>query len=69
MKTYQQFQEDIDEIIKGGLTTFIQKNRNVKVGDFINPDKRKKTLDKVKKRGKNTLADTLSSLSNELKNK
>ena len=67
MKTYQQFQEDIDEIIKGGLTTFIQKNRNVRVGDFINPDKRKKTLDKVKRRGKNTLADTLGSLSNELK--
>ena len=67
MKTYQQFQEDIDEIIKSGLTTFIQKNRNVSVGDFINPDKRKKTLDKVKKRGKNTLADTLGSLSNELK--
>ena len=69
MKTYQQFQEDIDKIIKGGITTFIQKNRNVKVGDFINPDKRKTTIDKVKKRGKNTLADTLSSLSNELKNK
>ena len=67
MKTYQQFQEDIDDIIKGGLTTFIKKNRNVSVGDFINPDKRKKTLDKVKKRGKNTLADTLGSLSNELK--
>ena len=67
MKTYQQFQEDIDEIIKNGLTTFIQKNRNVSVDDFINPDKRKKTLDKVKRRGKNTLADTLGSLSNELK--
>ena len=66
MKTYQQFQEDIEKIIKGGLTTFINKNKNVSVGDFINPDKRKKTLDKVKKRGKNTLADTLSSLSNEL---
>ncbi len=67
MKTFQQFQEDIDEIIKGGLTTFIKKNKNVSVGDFINPDKRKETLDKVKKRGKNTLADTLGSLSNELK--
>ena len=67
MKTYQQFQEDIDEIIKGGLTTFIKKNKNVSVGDFINPDKRKETLDKVKKRGKNTIADTLGSLSNELK--
>ena len=67
MKTYQQFQEDIDEIIKGGLTTFIKKNKNVSVGDFINPDKRKETLDKVKKRGKNTIADTLGSLSKELK--
>ena len=67
MKTFQQFQEDIDEIIKGGLTTFIKKNKNVSVGDFINPDKRKETLDKVKKRGKNTLANTLGSLSNELK--
>ena len=67
MKTYQQFQEDIDEIIKGGLTNFIKKNKNVSVGDFINPDKRKETLDKVKKRGKNTLADPLGSLSNELK--
>jgi len=66
MKTFQQFQEDIEKIIKGGLTTFIQKNRNVSVGDFINPDKRKKTLDKVKKRGKNTLANTLTSISNEL---
>ena len=67
MKTFQDFQEDIDDIIKGGFTTFIQKNRNVKVGDFIEPNKRKKTLDKVKKRGKNTIADTLGSLSNELK--
>ncbi len=67
MKTFQQFQEDIDEIIKGGLTTFIKKNKNVRVGDFINPDTRKETLAKVKKRGKNTLADTLGSLSNELK--
>ena len=67
MKTFQNFQEDIDDIIKGGFTTFIQKNRNVKVGDFIDPNKRKKTLDKVKKRGKNTFADTLDSLSKELK--
>jgi len=67
MKTFQQFQEDIDDIIKGGITSFINKNKNVKVGDFINPDKRKKTIDKVKNRGKNTLADTLGSLSRELK--
>ena len=67
MKTFQDFQEDIDDIIKGGFTTFIQKNRNVKVGDFIDTNKRKKTLDKVKKRVKNTFADTLDSLSNELK--
>tara|TARA_B100000427_G_scaffold298385_1_gene279367 strand:+ start:41 stop:247 length:207 start_codon:yes stop_codon:yes gene_type:complete len=67
MKTYQQFQEDIDEIIKGGITTFINKNKNVSVGDFINPNTRKKTLKKVTKRGKNTFADTLSSLSKELK--
>ena len=67
MKTYQQFQEDIDEIIKGGITTFMQKNRNVKVGDFINPDKRKKTIDKVKKRGKNVLGSTLGALGDELK--
>ena len=66
MKTYQQFQEDIEKIIKGGLTDFINKNSNVKVGDFINPDKREKTLAKVKKRGKNTLANTLTSISNEL---
>ena len=45
----------------------LKKNKNVSVGDFINPDKRKETLDKVKKRGKNTIADTLGSLSNELK--
>ena len=66
MKTYQQFQEDIEKIIKGGFTTFINKNKNVSVGDFINPDKREKTLAKVKKRGKNTLANTLTSISNEL---
>ena len=67
MKTFQDFQENIDDIIKGGLTDFINKNSNVKVGDFIDPNKRKKTLDKVKKRGKNTFADTLDSLSKELK--
>ena len=66
MKTFQQFQEDIEKIIKGGLTTFINKNKNVSVGDLINPDKREKTLAKVKKRGKNTLANTLTSISNEL---
>ena len=67
MKTFQQFQEDIDTIIKGGITNFIKKNKNVKVGDFINPEKRKETIEKVKNRGKNTLADTLGSLSQELK--
>ena len=67
MKTFQDFQEDIDDIIKGGFTTFIQKNRNVKVGDFIDPNKRKKTLDKVKKRGKNVLGSTLGALGDELK--
>ena len=67
MKTFQQFQEDIDDIIKGGITTFINKNKNIKVGDFINPENRKKTIEKVKTRGKNTLADTLGSLSQELK--
>ena len=67
MKTFQQFQEDIDAIIKSGITNFIDKNKNVKVGDFINPEKRKKTIEKVKNRGKNTLADTLGSLSQELK--
>ena len=67
MKTFQQFQEDIDAIIKSGITNFIDKNKNVKVGDFINPEKRKETIEKVKNRGKNTLADTLGSLSQELK--
>ncbi len=36
-------------------------------GDFTNPDKRDKTIDKVKKRGKNVLGNTLGAISNELK--
>ena len=67
MKTFKQFNEEISDIIKGGITTFLDKNKNLKLGDFTNPNKRDKTIDKVKKRGKNVLGNTLGALSNELK--
>ncbi len=67
MKTFKQFNEEIGDIIKGGINTFLDKNKNLKLGDFTNPDKRDKTIDKVKKRGKNVLSNTLGAISNELK--
>ena len=66
MKTFKQFNEEISDIIKGGITTFLDKNKNLKLGDFTNPKKRDKTIDKVKQRGKNVLGNTLGALSNEL---
>ena len=69
MKTFNQFNEDVEKIIKGGISTFMSKNKNVKVGDFIDPKKREKTINKVKERGKSVLGNTLSSLGDHLKNK
>jgi len=69
MKTFKQFNEQVSDIIKAGMTTFLSKNKNVKVGDFINPEKREKTIGKIKERGKSVLGNTLSKLGDELKNK
>ena len=69
MKTFQQFNEDVNEIIKGGISTFLNKNKNIKVGDFLDKNKRTKTVEKVRERGKGVLGDTLSQLGNHLKNK
>jgi len=69
MKTFQQFNEDVEEIIKGGISSFLNKNRNIKVGDFLDKNKRTKTVEKVRERGKGVLGDTLSQLGNHLKNK
>jgi len=69
MKTFKQFNEEVSDIIKGGISSFLSKNKNVKVGDFINPEKRDKTIDKIKSRGRNVLSNTLSKLGDELKNK
>ncbi len=69
MKTFQQFNEDVEEIIKGGISSFLNKNKNIKVGDFLDKDKRTKTVDKIRNRGKGALGDTLTQLGNHLKNK
>ena len=66
MKTFKQFNEEVSDIIKGGISSFLNKNKNVKVGDFINPEKRAKTIDKIKSRGKNVLSNTLSKLGDEI---
>ena len=34
MKTFKQFNEEISDIIKGGITTFLDKNKNLKLGEF-----------------------------------
>ena len=47
MKTFKQFNEEVSDIIKGGVTTFLDKNKNLKLGDFINPDKRDKTIENI----------------------
>ena len=67
MKTFKQFNEELGDIIKGGFTDFLNQNKNVKLGDITNPNKRDKTIDKVKKRGKNVAADTLGAISDYLK--
>ena len=66
MKSFKQFNEEISDIIKGGITDFLNQNKNVKLGDITNPNKRDKTIDKVKKRGKNVLGNTLSAIGSEL---
>ena len=67
MKTFKQFNEELSDIVKGGINTFLNQNKNVKLGDITNPDKRDKTIDKVKKRGKNVAADTLGAISDYLR--
>jgi len=69
MKTFQQFNEDVEEIIKGGISSFLNKNKNIKVGDFLDKDKRTKTVDKIRNRGKGVLGNTLTQLGDHLKNK
>ena len=66
MKTFQKFNEDVETIIKGGISTFLNKNKNIKVGDFLDKDKRPKTVDKIRNRGKNVLGSTLSQLGDHL---
>ena len=67
MKTFKQFNEDLGDIVKGGFNTFLDQNKNVKLGDFLDPKKRGKTVDKIKKRAKNVSADTLGAASDYLK--
>ena len=67
MKTFKQFNEDLGDIVKGGISTFLDQNKNVKLGDITNPNKRDKTINKVKKSGKNVAADTLGAISDYLK--
>ena len=69
MKTFKQFNEEVKDIIKGGITTFLNKNKNVSVRDFIDPEKRTKTMRKIKERGLNVFGNTLNQLGNEFKNK
>jgi len=66
MKTFQKFNEDVETIIKGGISTFLNKNKNIKVGDFLDKNKRTKTVDKIKTRGKGVLGNTLSQLGDHL---
>ena len=66
MKTFKQFNEEVRDIIKGGISTFLNKNKNVSVGDFINPEKRAETIENIKSRGKKVLSKTLSKLGNEI---
>ncbi len=71
MKTYIQFQEDLNKsintAIKTGVTSFLDKNKNVSVGDFLNKNKRKETINKLKtsaiKTGGNVLSNIGSSMS------
>ena len=67
MKSFKQFNEEIGDIVKGGISTFLNQNKNVKLGDFLDPKKRGKTVDKIKKRAKNVGADTLGAASDYLK--
>ena len=67
MKTFKQFNEDLGDIVKGGLSTFLDKNKNVKLGDFLDPKKRGETVDKIKKRAKNVGADTAGAIEKELR--
>ena len=66
MKTFKQFNEEVKDIIKSGISTFLSKNKNVSIGDFINSETRDKTIEQIKSRGKNVLSNTLSKLGDEL---
>ena len=67
MKSFKQFNEEIGDIVKGGISTFLNQNKNVKLGDFLDPKKRGKTVDKIKKRAKNVGADTAGAIEKELR--
>ena len=66
MKTFKQFNEEVKDIIKSGISTFLSKNKNVSIGDFINSETRDKTIEQIKSRGKKVLSKTLSRLGDEI---
>ena len=61
-------QDPVGDIIKTGVTSFLSKNKNVSVGDFLNKNKRNKTIEKLKNTGKSSLLDTGQNVINHFRN-
>ena len=61
-------QDPVGDIIKTGVTSFLSKNKNVSVGDFMNKKSRNKTIEKLKNTGKSSLLDTGQNVINHFRN-
>ena len=60
--------DPVGNIIKTGVTSFLSKNKNVSVGDFMNKKSRNKTIEKLKNTGKSSLLDTGQNVINHFRN-
>ena len=57
-KSVKEQGDPVGNIIKTGVTSFLSKNKNVSIGDFMNKKSRDKTIEKLKNTGKSSLLDT-----------
>ena len=66
MKTFKKFNEDVNAIVKKGVTEFGTQNSDIKLGDFFNKKTRTQTIKQLKDSGKEIGGKTLVNLGNYL---
>ena len=67
-KSVKEQGDPVGNIIKTGVTSFLSKNKNVSIGDFMNKKSRDKTIEKLKNTGKSSLLDTGQNVINHFRN-